>query len=69
LYLPHLRAFGFTNIHNVPEQDVVSGDFPTVVSPNPEEEAAMEMAIKKAYEIDADVVMATDPDGDALGWQ
>ncbi len=62
-----LRKFGFTNIHNVPEQDVVSGDFPTVVSPNPEEEAAMEMAINKAYEIDADVVMATDPDADRIG--
>ncbi len=62
-----LRKFGFTNIHNVPEQDVVSGDFPTVVSPNPEEEAAMEMAIQKAYEIDADVVMATDPDADRIG--
>jgi phosphoglucomutase len=62
-----LRKFGFTNIINIPEQDVVSGDFPTVVSPNPEEEAAMEMAIKKAYEVDADVVMATDPDGDRIG--
>jgi phosphoglucomutase len=62
-----LRIFGFTNIINVPEQDVVSGDFPTVVSPNPEEEAAMEMAIKKAYEVDADLVMASDPDGDRLG--
>jgi phosphoglucomutase len=62
-----LRKFGFTNIINIPEQDVVSGDFPTVVSPNPEEEAAMEMAIKKAYEVDADVVMATDPDADRIG--
>jgi phosphoglucomutase len=62
-----LRKFGFNNIFNVPEQDVVSGDFPTVVSPNPEEEAAMEMAVKKAYEVDADVVMATDPDGDRIG--
>lgn len=62
-----LRKFGFTNIINVPEQDVVSGDFPTVVSPNPEEEAAMEMAIRKAYEVDADVVMATDPDADRIG--
>jgi phosphoglucomutase len=62
-----LRKFGFTNIINIPEQDVVSGDFPTVVSPNPEEEAAMEMAIKKAYEVDADLVMATDPDADRLG--
>lgn len=62
-----LRKFGFTNIINIPEQDVVSGDFPTVVSPNPEEEAAMEMAINKAYEVDADVVMATDPDADRIG--
>src|SRR5690554_3629002 len=62
-----LRKFGFTNVFNVPEQDVVSGDFPTVISPNPEEEAAMDMAIKKAYEIDADVVMATDPDADRIG--
>ncbi len=62
-----LRKFGFTNIINIPEQDVVSGDFPTVVSPNPEEEAAMEMAINKAYEVNADLVMATDPDGDRLG--
>lgn len=62
-----LRKFGFENIYNIPEQDVVSGDFPTVISPNPEEEAAMEMAIKKAYEIDADLVLATDPDADRLG--
>ncbi|MFV0521295.1 MAG: phospho-sugar mutase [Mangrovibacterium sp.] len=61
------RAFGFENIINIPEQDVVSGDFPTVVSPNPEEPAAMEMAIKKAYEVDADVVMASDPDSDRIG--
>jgi phosphoglucomutase len=62
-----LRKFGFTNIINIPEQDVVSGDFPTVVSPNPEEEAAMEMAMKKAREVNADLVMATDPDSDRLG--
>ena len=62
-----LRKFGFANIINVPEQDVVSGNFPTVISPNPEEEAAMEMAIKKAAEADADVVMASDPDGDRIG--
>jgi len=62
-----LRAFGFTNIINIPEQDVVSGEFPTVISPNPEEEAAMEMAMKKAAKIDADVVMASDPDGDRIG--
>ena len=62
-----LRKFGFTNIFNIPEQDVVSGDFPTVVSPNPEEKAAMEMAIKKGYEVDADLIMANDPDSDRLG--
>ncbi|MGD9931628.1 MAG: phospho-sugar mutase [Mangrovibacterium sp.] len=62
-----LRAFGFENIFNVPEQDVVSGDFPTVVSPNPEEPAAMDMAMKKGYEVDADVVLASDPDGDRIG--
>jgi phosphoglucomutase len=62
-----LRAFGFTNIFNVPEQDVVSGDFPTVISPNPEEVAAMTMAIQKAEEVDADIVMASDPDADRIG--
>ncbi|MFW5831595.1 MAG: phospho-sugar mutase, partial [Prolixibacteraceae bacterium] len=62
-----LHKFGFTNVINVPEQDVVSGDFPTVVSPNPEEEAAMELALLKAEQVDADVVMATDPDSDRIG--
>ncbi len=62
-----LRAFGFTNIINVPEQDVVDGNFPTVVSPNPEETAALAMAIAKAVEVDADVVLASDPDADRLG--
>jgi len=62
-----LKAFGFENIINVPEQDVVSGDFPTVVSPNPEENAAMDMAMKKGAEINADVVLASDPDADRLG--
>ena len=62
-----LKEFGFTNIINVPEQDVVSGDFPTVVSPNPEEPAALEMAVKKAKEVDADMVMASDPDADRVG--
>ncbi|MBW8331655.1 MAG: phospho-sugar mutase [Prolixibacteraceae bacterium] len=62
-----IRAFGFTNIFNVPEQDVVSGDFPTVISPNPEEPAAMKMAIQKAMEVDADVVLASDPDADRIG--
>ncbi|MDP2336114.1 MAG: phospho-sugar mutase [Bacteroidota bacterium] len=62
-----LRAFGFTNIINVPEQDVVDGNFPTVISPNPEETAALEMAIAKAVEVDADVVLASDPDADRIG--
>jgi phosphoglucomutase len=62
-----LRRLGFKNIYNVPEQDVVSGDFPTVVSPNPEESAALDLALKKADEVQADLVMATDPDADRVG--
>jgi phosphoglucomutase len=62
-----LKEYGFTNIIPVPEQNVVSGDFPTVVSPNPEEPAALSMAVKKAIETDADIVMASDPDADRLG--
>ncbi|NDP22162.1 MAG: phospho-sugar mutase [Paludibacter sp.] len=62
-----LKEYGFTNIIPVPEQNVVSGDFPTVISPNPEEPAALDMAVKKAIETDADIVMASDPDADRLG--
>ncbi len=62
-----LRAFGFTNIIDVPEQNVISGNFPTVISPNPEEPAALAMAVEKAKETDADIVMATDPDADRIG--
>lgn len=62
-----LAAAGFTNIIHVPEQDVISGDFPTVISPNPEEPAAMDMAMKRARATDADIVMATDPDADRIG--
>ncbi len=62
-----LKEFGFTNIIPVPEQNVVSGDFPTVISPNPEEPAALDMAVKKAIETNADIVMASDPDADRLG--
>jgi Phosphomannomutase len=62
-----LGKLGFTNVIHVPEQDVVSGDFPTVVSPNPEEPAALDMAIQKAKAVDADIVMASDPDADRLG--
>lgn len=62
-----LKKAGFTNIINIPEQDVVSGNFPTVVSPNPEEPDAMSMAMAKAKEVDADIVMASDPDADRIG--
>lgn len=62
-----LKAYGFTNIIHVPEQDVVDGNFPTVVSPNPEEPAAMAMAVKKGIETGADLVFATDPDADRFG--
>ncbi len=62
-----LKNLGFTNIIHVPEQDVVSGDFPTVHSPNPEEAAALNLSILKAKETDAELVMATDPDSDRVG--
>ena len=62
-----LKKFGFTNIYNVPEQDITDGNFPTVHSPNPEETAALAMAIKKAEEVNAELVMATDPDSDRVG--
>ncbi|GAB6278715.1 MAG: phospho-sugar mutase [Lentimicrobium sp.] len=62
-----LREFGFEQIITVDEQMVVSGDFPTVHSPNPEEPAALDLAIKKARETGADLVMGTDPDGDRVG--
>jgi phosphoglucomutase len=62
-----LKAMGFEHILSVPEQDVISGDFPTVVSPNPEESAALKMAVDKAIESGADLVMASDPDADRVG--
>ncbi len=62
-----LKKFGFKNIIHVPEQDVSDGNFPTIISPNPEESAALNMAIIKARETGADLVMATDPDGDRVG--
>jgi phosphoglucomutase len=64
---PALKLYGFTNIISVPEQDVIDGNFPTVRSPNPEEPDALRMAIKKAVETGAELVMATDPDADRLG--
>lgn len=63
-----LKAFGFDNIYNVPEQDVTSGDFPTVISPNPEEAEALKLAIEKGRQTDADLIMGTDPDGDRVGF-
>lgn len=62
-----LKNYGFTNIIHVPEQDVNDGNFPTVVSPNPENPEAMAMAIAKAKEVGADIVMASDPDADRIG--
>jgi len=62
-----LKAFGFKNIYNVPEQDISDGNFPTVKSPNPEEPAALTMAIEKAKLVNASLVMATDPDADRVG--
>ncbi|MDE7386408.1 MAG: phospho-sugar mutase [Muribaculaceae bacterium] len=62
-----LANYGFTNIIHVPEQDVTSGNFPTVESPNPENPPAMAMAIAKAKEVGADLVMASDPDADRIG--
>ena len=62
-----LKMFGFKNIQNVPEQENPDGNFPTVKSPNPEDPAALSMAIRKATETGAELVMATDPDGDRLG--
>ena len=62
-----LKLWGFENVHTVPEQMIESGDFPTVVSPNPENGEALEMAINLAKKIDGDIVMASDPDADRVG--
>ena len=62
-----LKLWGFENVHCVPEQMVKSGDFPTVVSPNPENAEALSMAIDLAKKLDADIVMASDPDADRVG--
>lgn len=64
---PALKMYGFKNIISVPEQDISDGNFPTVKSPNPEEPDALRMAINKAVETGAELVMATDPDADRLG--
>ena len=62
-----LELWGFENVHCVKEQMVKSGDFPTVVSPNPENGEALTLALRDAKEIDADIVMASDPDADRVG--
>lgn len=62
-----LQKFGFKKVELVEEQSEPDGNFPTVVYPNPEEEDAMTLALKKAHAIDADLIMATDPDADRVG--
>lgn len=62
-----LKMWGFENVHCVPEQMIKDGNFPTVVSPNPENAEALTLAIKLAKEINADIVMASDPDADRVG--
>ena len=66
--IPRLfKEAGYTQVYTVPEQDVVSGDFPTVKSPNPEEPAALALAIQRAKEVGAELVVASDPDADRMG--
>lgn len=62
-----LHSWGFDNLFLVEEQSIPDGNFPTTKSPNPEEKAAMELAINKAKQIDADLILATDPDADRVG--
>lgn len=62
-----LTLFGFNNITHIPEQDIPDGNFPTVQSPNPEEASALKLAIDKANETGAELVLATDPDADRVG--
>ncbi len=62
-----LKAYGFTNVTIVEEQSKPDGNFPTVVYPNPEESEAMSIGLKKAKELDADILLGTDPDADRVG--
>jgi phosphoglucomutase len=62
-----LKVFGFTNVTIVDEQAEPDGNFPTVVSPNPEESEAMSIGLRKAKELDADILLGTDPDADRVG--
>lgn len=67
LMFDSLKLWGFENVIHVPEQDIQDGDFPTVVSPNPENAEAMAMAVAKAKETGASLVLASDPDADRVG--
>ncbi len=67
LIFDSLKKWGFENVIHVPEQDLRSGDFPTVDSPNPENAEAMAMAVAKAKETGASIVVASDPDSDRIG--
>lgn len=62
-----LKAYGFDNVHIVEEQATPDGNFPTVVYPNPEEKQTMSIGLNKAKELDADILLGTDPDGDRVG--
>lgn len=62
-----LEKFGFTNVHIVKEQSVPDGNFPTVIYPNPEEKETMSIGLKQAEELDADILLGTDPDADRVG--
>jgi len=62
-----LQRFGFSNFHVVDEQATPDGNFPTVIYPNPEEKETMSLGLKKAKEIDADILLGTDPDADRVG--
>lgn len=62
-----LKKFGFEQVHTVPEQDTPDGNFPTVIYPNPEEAEALTLALKKGNAVNADLIMATDPDADRVG--
>jgi phosphoglucomutase len=62
-----LKRFGFTNVNIVDEQSKPDGNFPTVVYPNPEEKETMSIGLKKAKQLDADILLGTDPDADRVG--
>ncbi len=62
-----LKRFGFTNVHIVEEQSKPDGNFPTVIYPNPEEKETMSIGLKKAMELNADILLGTDPDADRVG--